>query len=89
MIASVTRALKAGERANGLVVRGAPQGMGGVVGIIERSRHGRQPNWRLQLTGAATNVPFVRQGAVDEAIDEPVRQAPSRPQLKRVALGST
>jgi hypothetical protein len=29
----------------------------------------------------------VRQGAVDEAVNHAVRQAPSRPQLKRVALG--
>src|SRR5439155_21600808 len=37
--------------------------------------------------GRRDNVLFVRQGAIDEADNRTVRQAPSRPQLKRDPLG--
>jgi len=46
------------------------------------------PNRRFELTGAATAFRFVRQGAVDEAVNRAVRQGPSRPQLKRGTLAS-
>ena len=40
----------------------------------------------LAADGRRNNVLFVRQGAVDEAVNPTVRQGPSRPQLKRDPL---
>ena len=43
----------------------------------------------LAAGGRRDNVLFVRQGVLDEANNETVRQVPSRPQLKRGPLDGT
>jgi len=45
---------------------------------------GLPSNMRFAAGGRRDNVLFVRQGAVDEADNETVRQVPSRPQLSAI-----